>query len=94
MGSTTTLAATAYDWVGGNFAGLLALQNQCAQVASTITSADNALSRQVSAVAGAGNWSGAADGRPTTTPPRPARKRRRLVVRALIGRPPGSSVDW
>jgi uncharacterized protein YukE len=60
MGSTTTLAATAYDWVGGNFAGLAALQGQCGQVASTINSAGNALSGQVSAIVGAGNWSGSA----------------------------------
>jgi uncharacterized protein YukE len=61
MGSgTTTLAATAYDWVGGNFAGLLALQGQCGQVASTIAGADQALSRQVAGIVGAGNWTGAA----------------------------------
>jgi uncharacterized protein YukE len=60
MGSTTTLAATDYDWVGGNFAGLQALQGQCGRVAATIAGAGQALSGQVSAIVGAGNWSGSA----------------------------------
>jgi len=60
MGSGSTLASTAYDWVGGNFAGLQALETECSQVASTITGADQALSQRVSGIVGAGDWSGSA----------------------------------
>jgi hypothetical protein len=60
--SGDSLAACAYDWVGGNFSGLKALETECSQVASTITSADHALSQQVAQVVGAGGWSGSAAG--------------------------------
>ncbi len=58
--SGSALAACAYDWVGGNFAGLKSLENQCSAVATTISGADRALSQQVSQVVHAGGWSGAA----------------------------------
>jgi uncharacterized protein YukE len=57
-----TLAPHAYDWVGGDMAGLQALQGECAKVASAITAADRALSGQVSQVVGAGGWQGSAAG--------------------------------
>jgi uncharacterized protein YukE len=57
-----TLAPCAYDWVGGNMAGLQALHGECAKVAAAITAADRALSGQVSQVAGAGGWQGSAAG--------------------------------
>jgi len=55
-----SLAACAYDWVGGNFSGLQALEGQCSTVAATLTSADRALSRQVSQIVSVGGWSGSA----------------------------------
>ena len=55
-----SLAVCAYDWVGGNFSGLQALEGQCSAVAATLTNADHALSRQVSQIVGAGGWSGSA----------------------------------
>jgi uncharacterized protein YukE len=60
MGSGSTLATTAYGWVGGNFAGLQALATECSRVASTITSADQALSQRVAGIVGAGDWRGSA----------------------------------
>jgi uncharacterized protein YukE len=55
-----SLAACAYDWVGGNFPGLQALEGQCSAVAATLTAADQALSQQVSQVVSAGGWAGSA----------------------------------
>jgi uncharacterized protein YukE len=60
MGGWSSLPACAYDWVGGNFSGLQALQGQCSAVAATLTDADRALSRQVSQVVSAGGWRGSA----------------------------------
>jgi len=57
-----TLAPHAYDWVGGDMAGLQALQGECGKVASAITAADRALTGQVSQVVGAGGWQGSAAG--------------------------------
>jgi hypothetical protein len=58
--SGDSLAACAYDWVGGNFAGLKLLEGQCSAVAAAVAGSDRALSQQVSEVVSAGGWSGAA----------------------------------
>jgi len=55
-----SLAACAYDWVGGNFLGLEALEGECSTVAATLTDADHALSQQVSQIVSAGDWRGSA----------------------------------
>lgn len=60
--SAGMLAPCAYDWVGGNMAGLQALQGECAKVASATTAAGRSLTGQVSQVVGAGGWQGSAAG--------------------------------
>jgi uncharacterized protein YukE len=60
--SKGALAPHAYNWVGGDIAGLQALQGECAKVASAITAADRALTGQVSQMVGAGGWQGSAAG--------------------------------
>jgi uncharacterized protein YukE len=55
-----TLAPHAYNWVGGDPAGLQALQGECTRVGSSITTADRALTGQVSQVVGAAGWDGSA----------------------------------
>jgi uncharacterized protein YukE len=60
MNRKSALAPHAYDWVGGNFSGLQALEGECSGVAATLTAADGLLSRHVSEVVSAGGWHGAA----------------------------------
>ena len=57
---TSPLPAFSYHWVGGDVAGLEALNIQCRKVASTISGADRALTREVSSVVGDAGWTGAA----------------------------------
>jgi hypothetical protein len=58
--SPLPLPAFSFDWVGGDIVGLSALAGQCYQIAPEITAADSALSGQVSDIADAGGWKGAA----------------------------------
>jgi uncharacterized protein YukE len=58
--SKRSLAPCAYDWVGGDFSALQALQTECSKVAATLTGAGNALSSQVSQIVRAGGWQGSA----------------------------------
>lgn len=55
-----SLSAFSYHWIGGDIQGLQMLDDQCGQVASRITDADQALRHQVSSVAGGGGWTGKA----------------------------------
>ncbi len=57
---TGPLPAFSYHWVGGDIAGLEALNRQCLKVASTINDADRVLTQEVSSVVGDAGWSGAA----------------------------------
>ena len=57
---TSPLPAFSYQWVGGDIAGLEALNSQCRSVASTINGADRALTQEVSSVVGDAGWTGAA----------------------------------
>ena len=60
MTGRASLPPYAYDWAGGNIAGLQALDAECARVATTLAGTDQALSRQVAQVASDGGWRGAA----------------------------------
>jgi uncharacterized protein YukE len=57
---TGPLPAFSYHWVGGDIAGLEALNSQCRKVAATINGADRALTQEVSSVVGDAGWKGAA----------------------------------
>jgi len=57
---TSPLPAFSYHWVGGDIAGLEALNSQCRKVASTIIGADRALTQEVSSVVGDTGWTGSA----------------------------------
>lgn len=56
----TSLTPFSHDWIGGDFWGLEALVDQCDRVASQLTDVSQALSHQVSSIAGNGGWTGQA----------------------------------